>query len=441
MNQPQPVQKSERGQALILVIVGIVGLLGFAALAIDGGMVLSDRRHAQNAADTASLAGAYQLARITKTPTYNSVSARVAPITSAAVDRAASNDFFDDSDTDITVNYPPTSGIYSGDQEYIQVLITEKVKTSFAHLVFAGDLKTSVEAVARVEPGTIAPLYKGQALVSLSPHNCSQFKAHGNQNTVINGGGIFVNSDQPTCAMTMNGSTGWLVSSDPITVVGGIDDTSHLCKTSTIINGNIVCTEAATLYENIGPTAQQPYPPEVEPPVPTCATQATITGNTLSPGKWTGQFPPNPVTNLQPGVYCVNGDFRINSSQVLNGTGVMIYMVDGGINWNGGATINLTAPTSGVYQGLLIYVDPQGYGPVDSSDTIDLNGGANITFTGTIYAPNSAVNLLGNEDATALHSQVIGNTIEVGGTADLNVAYNEAENALVTYPPEAEVAQ
>ena len=46
----------ERGQALILIALAAIGLFGIAGLAIDGSMKLSDRRHAQNAADTAVLA-------------------------------------------------------------------------------------------------------------------------------------------------------------------------------------------------------------------------------------------------------------------------------------------------------------------------------------------------------------------------------------------------
>src|ERR1043166_5278919 len=49
---------SPRGQALVLITLAAVGLFAFAALAIDGSAVYSDRRHAQNAADTAALAGA-----------------------------------------------------------------------------------------------------------------------------------------------------------------------------------------------------------------------------------------------------------------------------------------------------------------------------------------------------------------------------------------------
>ena len=52
----------ERGQALIMIALAVVGMFGFSALAIDGSRVFSDRRHAQNAADTAALAAA--LARV-----------------------------------------------------------------------------------------------------------------------------------------------------------------------------------------------------------------------------------------------------------------------------------------------------------------------------------------------------------------------------------------
>ena len=48
--------KSEKGQALIVIALAAVVLFSFAALAIDGSMAFSDRRKAQNAADTAVLA-------------------------------------------------------------------------------------------------------------------------------------------------------------------------------------------------------------------------------------------------------------------------------------------------------------------------------------------------------------------------------------------------
>src|SRR5574338_671692 len=55
---PMKPRNQERGQALILIVFAAVGLFAFAALAIDGSRVFSDRRHAQNAADTAVMAAA-----------------------------------------------------------------------------------------------------------------------------------------------------------------------------------------------------------------------------------------------------------------------------------------------------------------------------------------------------------------------------------------------
>jgi Flp pilus assembly protein TadG len=54
---------TQRGQALILIALAGIALFGIAGLAIDGSAKFSDRRHAQNAADTAALAGALALAR------------------------------------------------------------------------------------------------------------------------------------------------------------------------------------------------------------------------------------------------------------------------------------------------------------------------------------------------------------------------------------------
>src|SRR5689334_13463044 len=57
------IKASERGQALILVTLAAIGLFAFGALAIDGSRIYSNKRHAQNAADTAVLAGALAYAR------------------------------------------------------------------------------------------------------------------------------------------------------------------------------------------------------------------------------------------------------------------------------------------------------------------------------------------------------------------------------------------
>src|SRR6266545_7197998 len=143
-------KSQERGQALILIVFAAVGLFGFAALAIDGSRVFSDRRHAQNAADTSVLAAA--LAKI-----------RGGNYVDAAKNRALSNGFnpLADSTVKVEVNTcdqvtalalkPPCEGLPAAatpavQAEYIQVVIRMVTKTTFARVIGRTEVPTVVSA-------------------------------------------------------------------------------------------------------------------------------------------------------------------------------------------------------------------------------------------------------------------------------------------------------
>lgn len=52
---------NEDGQALVLVAIFLMGLLGVAGLVVDGGTLLAQRRDLQNVADAAAAAGAMRI--------------------------------------------------------------------------------------------------------------------------------------------------------------------------------------------------------------------------------------------------------------------------------------------------------------------------------------------------------------------------------------------
>ncbi len=147
------VKSTESGQTLVLIGLMVIVLFGFAALAIDGGMLLSERRRAQNAADASVMAAA--LAKI-----------QAKNLFTIALQRAASNGFGTVGDTcspagldcyvgsgerwTVQVSTPPRTGDFTGNSSYLQVCITSEVNTALAHLVFTGPLQTTVEAVSRV---------------------------------------------------------------------------------------------------------------------------------------------------------------------------------------------------------------------------------------------------------------------------------------------------
>ena len=103
------VKQNERGQALALIALSVVVLLGFSALAIDGGMIYADRRHAQNAADASALAaGGMAALEMDNGSTYydeftcddTSLNYVAIKAIDTAMARAASNDYTIDDDID-----------------------------------------------------------------------------------------------------------------------------------------------------------------------------------------------------------------------------------------------------------------------------------------------------------------------------------------------------
>jgi uncharacterized membrane protein len=164
--------EDERGQVFVILMVGVVALLGFAALAIDGGMYYSDRRYDQDVADSSALAGAGEAARemVANELNYSvfdcassdpHVLAGIAAVEAAAIaeaqSRALANNFtiLGDLSTQhgVTTNcVVDTSSTYPKKYIEVHVMITTTVSSSFLHLFFGGQLQNTVEAVAIAEP-------------------------------------------------------------------------------------------------------------------------------------------------------------------------------------------------------------------------------------------------------------------------------------------------
>jgi len=396
---------SERGQALILIALAAIGLFSFAALAIDGSAAFSDRAHAQNAADTAALAAA-----LTKIRGGDWVQTGLA--------RAGTNGYQNDGQSSIVhVHCPPENGPYAGNHEYVEVVIESNIQTTFGRVVGVNQVHNQVEAVTHVEPPKTASLYSGAAMVALKPNGRGAFRSHGTNETSVIGSGIFVNSND-SCAFEQVGNS-------EIDTLAGIRIVGGAC-----LHGSITPADAIT------PGAVPvPYPPENLPPEPTCPQNAVQNSSTLSPGNWSGTFPPRGVTHLQSGIYCVDGMFMVNAHDLLTGDGVLIYMRSGNVHWDGHAQINLTAPTSGPYAGLLLYM------PMSNDEGVIINGNSDSSFVGTFLAPASDIQVNGTAGTEGYHSQIIGYTIDLIGTADMRIEYDQNENLIVPYPPRLELVE
>jgi hypothetical protein len=401
---------SERGQALILIVFAIAALVGVAGFAIDGGNVYADRRRAQNAADAAALAGA--LARINSEPWVQT-----------AIRVAGENGYqADGPNASVEVHSPPDSGTYKGNIEYVQVRITSRVRTGFASVVGVPQMSNVVEAVARSKPAEFKPMFDGAAVVSLAPSsdcdNEKSFWVHAEETLSIYDAGVFVNSNNADCALIQQANGSVRIHGDyPIQVVGG---------------WQISKPGLMTPYPPIH-AAGVPYPPPFYMPKVNCGQGAEVSadGTTMSPGSWGDQFPPEGVTTLNSGTYCLTGDFIMGGGS-LSGNHVLFDMEGGQFHIGGGVTLNFTAPDAGDNAGLLVYQ------PIENKKPVILNLSADSSFVGSVLAPGAEIRIKGSDSAAGFHSQLVGYTINADGDSNVIIRYNESENYKALYWPEVQ---
>lgn len=412
---------SEKGQAIVIIIFVIVGLIGVSALAIDGTNAYTDSRRAETAASAAALTAA-----LTRIEGGN--------WRAAALATAAANGYNNDGETNtVELNTPPLSGPYVGNAEYIEVIITSRLQTYFANVIGIPYVTNVVSAVAQSKPAVMGEMFPGYALVSLAPKSeCEEisgsrrpaFWIHSEATINLEGGGLFVNSSNPTCAFISFGSGSVRVrDASLISVVGG---------------AQIQKPKLITPYPIQTGVPYIPYPPPYQLPKIGCGTQIAMVNEqtaSMTPGNWGEEvFPPEGVNFLESGVYCI-GDFILSEGQSLQGGGVTL-VVEGRIRISGHAHIDISAPSGGKYQGLLIYM------PIQNKNIADLNGGPGSSYRGTILAPGADVRINGLDAADGTyHSQIIGYFIEVDGTDNIYIKYKDEQNYDTLTMPEVVLGQ
>ncbi len=431
--------RQERGQVMVILVVTIVILLGFAALAIDGGMVYSDRRIAQNAADAAALAGAGDAGQRLKNILLSdwdcgsSFNSAISHARDAAIASAAENDFTITHTLGVIENLVTVTCNSSANpaDNYldVHVRIDDETPTTFAHLFFNGELKNTVEATARVTPRM--PFAGKNAIVSLTDNCGSHFDKGivfgGNGNTNIHGGNIHSNS-----CLTLNGSAG------VINIVGGVAEydggNAYVNNGGMSISPTPVPSLEDVILDNLAhycastPPAQNSGDPDV-----------------LLPGTYQNMISVNnnKTKTMRSGLYCLRNGIRVNGggtllSEVTEGAsegGVTIVILNGNFDVAGNATVklkappidcdatpdsyNLTCPTA--IPGMLIYLPPGNNGRVSVTGTSDSE------YTGTIYAPDGFIDVGGTSSTLEdIYAQLIANSVLIHGDTTLNIHYDDS---------------
>lgn len=419
--------KKEKGQAIYLIVFGIVALIGSAALAIDGGRIYLDRREVQNTADSAVLAAA-----LTDCTSSGDLLIKARAI-------AAANGYdHNDPDVSVDVYHPPVSGPYTGDSDYYEVVIQTFTETGLAQLVKQGSFPVEARAVALCEEGTggSQAVGEGNALISLKTSGSEGLKSSSNGDVIVHNGGIHVNSsDSKAIKVSSNGD----VIADVITVVGGYKHSG---------NGEISPTPITGVSVMDDPLAS--LAPPTNPYSGSCVNYS-LSGNnndTIGPGLYCNiALSGNGDLYLESGTYVIdggtfklsgNGDITASSSGVqlilINGANLQIsgngdctlkesfvYIESGSYKLSGNGDMTIDAPSSGEWAGMALFMDQ------NNSSEVKLSGNGDIKVEGTMYGASAHFELTGNGDSFTFNAQVIGKDIKTSGNGDMVVNYLPGE--------------
>ncbi len=352
-----------RGAIATIFALSTPVLIGGVGLAVDTIQWTTAKRQIQRQADSGAIAGAYGLAQS-------------ADVTTTVTGDIAKNNFVELTEAPVIEN-APTVGPFAGDARAVRVALATEMRLPFSSILMTEPVRISAEATA-------AMVANGEfCAISLETGNTTGINMTGNATVDLNCG----MATNAVSANSVNAGGSSVVDATPIMAVGGLPPSSNYGPDTVLIPYGV------------------PQPDPFAGLPGTFALGANQNGNvgsnqtrTLNPGTY-NRFRLQGNVTLNPGVYYLNGtDFDVGSQARVSGNGVVIIMTGSGpnnigqANINGGAQLNLTAPTAGTYAGVLFYQDRRA--PI-SNQVNKINGNSASRLQGAIYFPGQEVEFSG----------------------------------------------
>jgi Flp pilus assembly protein TadG len=455
-----------RGKILVLFVLLLPALLGMLGLVIEGGTLMATHRQVQTAADAAALAAAFDKLR-GKTDTAATATATTFVQTHNGLSSAT-----------VTVNIPPTSGSYSGNSQYVEVIVSYNVTTTIMPVLGLGSTQNiQARAVAGYEA-----VAAGEGVGVLDPTENNGLSVSGTGSSLVVNGRIIVNAKGASTgqkAVAVSPTHG--IKSKILDVVGTVDNPDNVDNYDT---GTPTPTPITT--------GQTPEPdPLINLPTPTTSNGVTLqypsydsttgtwsylsapTGLNIGSGE-TVTVPPGIYSSIRvtggtvtfsSGIFVIAGGGLTLTGGTITGSGVMFYNtgplvstttnaiynpVTGGADANdyttynpvpgtsdpteppssggfqnnfGGITMqpgtgnsfNFSALTSGTFKGVLLYQRR-----ANTQSAVVASANSNLTVSGTIYAQWARFTVTGGGTYNA---QFIVGSIQVSGGATLTINY------------------
>jgi Flp pilus assembly protein TadG len=382
--------------AALLMPVLVLGM----GLGAETGYQYMTQRNLQNAADLAAHAGGVRLrAGDTK-----------AAIIAAALHVATDSGFVASKGT-FTLNTPPTKGPNVGNTRSVEVLLTRTQPRFFSAIINSNPVLIGARAVA-----TVTATGSAACVLALSPTANQAVSVSGSTDVSLLGCDVASDSNASDAFWMANSSA--KLATNCVYSVGGAISSSNLQ-----LGG---CTAPK---EN-QPVVVDPYANVTEPSI-NIPCEANTSLSVLTPTyahpsgvkamRICGGLDIKKQVTFNPGLYIIDGgDLTLNGNGTATDAGLTVqgatFFLTGNstLKLTGNGSVNLQAPTTGPYAGILIFGSRSQTGL-----TYAIQGNTGSTTQGAIYAPTSAISFTGNSNTTNGCTQIIGLTVQFTGNSTL----------------------
>lgn len=389
----KPLSTDRRGGVAMIIALSLPVFLGGAALTIDTIQWSLATRQMQRQADSGAIAGAFALAQ-------------GRDVTTNVNSDLARNNFVKLTVTPVIEN-PPSAGAKIANAKAVRVVVATTMNLPFSGMFIRG-MPLRAEATAQV-------VGQGEyCVIALDGSAATGITMTGSTTLDLNCG-LMTNSVSATAAVSAGGSS--TIKASPIAAVGNVPPSP----------GRYI--EPVSLFPYAVP-AQDPYA-ALPDPLSTIGNGSALSVSpngtkNIGPGTYKS-VDIKGTLNMSPGVYYINGgSFSANSQATIIGTGVVIILTSSTaatspssiatMDINGGANIQLTAPTTGTYAGILMYQDRRAL----DSGTNKVNGNSSSILQGAIYFPKQAMEFTGNTGMQTNCLQLVAKRLTFTGNSSIS---------------------
>jgi len=395
--------KDTYGGAMIYIGLSLPALLGVSGLAVDGSIWFANKRSMQATADAAAFAAALEMTRINDASLAKS----------RAVSDAEENQYDPGAGDILQINSPPLSGAYSGNNAAFEAIVSRPSPSFLSSIIHGEQVTVSARAVAIVANPGGTP-----CVLALDSHMSEAIKVN---NGIVNSGGcrMQANSEDPWALHNFSNGE---VDGDKLAVVGGYEDDGWMSSTP----------ETGVL------PVPDPFAGIPTPSVGSCNhTDLSLSGNqtyNLSPGVYCGGISISGKADVQfaPGTYVITdsangpGSLHVTGNHAsVEGDGITVYTDgDSTINIGGQGEVDLHAPDSGNYAGLLFFGDPDA--PQSTSHSVTGNG--SMLYHGFMYFRTAELKVNGNGSGeSSTYVGAVARTIRFGGNGEMVFNYDPTD--------------